>query len=373
MNKLKSHSGFQRLKKCVVGISYPPEFYSWITNSRLRNLFEKIAEETEEDFQGLIKTLESFNVEVIRPTTLTSLDFDVPKGYRIPGPYSMTPRDSLCMIGDTLYEFSLKRHLKKVSGGSRMMAKEYYPVAFKNDEQLEFFLNAGYEMDPFKPIVEYVQKFNNRIINENQIPAITDVAPNGIVRLGKDLYFGTDDWLNPAEIVAIREEFKDYRIKTVSSQGHIDGCMCPVKPGLLLSIIDMESYDDTFPGWEVWYLIGESWNKVSHWIDLKKKNKGKWWIPGYENDSELIEFVETWMQDWVGYVEESVFDVNCLVIDESNILVSNYNKKAFDAFEKHGVTPHIVPFRHRYFWDGGLHCITLDLDREGECEDYFKQ
>tara|TARA_B100001964_G_C13944217_1_gene470359 strand:- start:38 stop:184 length:147 start_codon:yes stop_codon:yes gene_type:complete len=47
MNKLKSHSGFQRLKKCVVGISYPPEFYSWITNSRLRNLFEKIAEETE--------------------------------------------------------------------------------------------------------------------------------------------------------------------------------------------------------------------------------------------------------------------------------------------------------------------------------------
>ncbi|MDP7368793.1 MAG: hypothetical protein QGH83_16240, partial [Candidatus Pacebacteria bacterium] len=187
MNKLKSHSGFQRLKKCVVGISYPPEFYSWITNSRLRNLFEKIAEETEEDFQGLIKTLESFNVEVIRPTTLTSLDFDVPKGYRIPGPYSMTPRDSLCMIGDTLYEFSLKRHLKKVSGGSRMMAKEYYPVVFKNDEQLEFFLNAGYEMDPFKPIVEYVQKFNNRIINENQIPAITAIAPNGIVRVGKDL------------------------------------------------------------------------------------------------------------------------------------------------------------------------------------------
>ena len=107
-------------------------------------------------------------------------------------------------------------------------------------------------------------------------------------------------------------------------------------------------------------------------IDLKKKNKGKWWIPGYENDSELIDFVETWMQDWVGYVEESVFDVNCLVIDESNILVTNYNKKAFDAFERHGVTPHIVQWRHRYFWDGGLHCVTLDLDREGECEDYFK-
>jgi glycine amidinotransferase len=367
MNKLKSHSGFQRLKKCVVGISYPPEFYSWITNSRLRNLFEKIAEETEEDFQGLIKTLESFNVEVIRPTTLTSLDISIPEGYRIPGPLSMTPRDSLCMIGDTLYEFSLKHHLKKASGGRYVQFSNFFP-----EDQLSFFMDAGYHINPFKPIVEYVQKFNNRIINENQIPDISSLQPNGIIRVGKDLYLGVDDSLNPGELITIQEEFKNYRVKTVSSDGHVDGCMCPVKPGLLLSIEDMESYDNTFPGWEVCYLIGESWHKVSNWSQLKRKNKGKWWIPGYENDNELIHFVETWMQDWVGYVEESVFDVNCLVVDESNILVSNYNKKAFDAFERHGVTPHIVQWRHRYFWDGGLHCITLDLDREGDCIDYFK-
>ena len=373
MNKLKSHSGFQKLKKCVVGISYPPEFYSWITNARLRNLFEKIAEETEEDFQGLIKTLESFNVEVIRPSTFTSLEFDIPKGCRIPGPYSMTPRDSLCMIGDKLYEFSLKNHLKKTSGGRGQTSKQFFSndEIFKHDAQIDFFIDVSQQMDPFKPIIEYVQTFNNTIVTEKQIPDISNLQPNGIVRVGKDLYLGTDDWLNPAELITIQNEFKDYRIKTVSSEGHIDGCLCPVKPGLLLSITDMESYDDSFPNWEVCYLTGEGWAKVYKWSRLKKKNKGKWWIPGYEDDNELIHFVETWMQDWVGYVEESVFDVNCLVIDESNILVSNYNKKAFDAFEKHGVTPHIVPWRHRYFWDGGLHCVTLDLDREGECIDYF--
>lgn len=372
MNKLKSHSVFQKLKKCVVGISYPPEFYSWVTNARLRNLFEKIAEETEEDFQGLIKTLESFNVEVIRPATLTSLDFDVPAGYRIPGPYSMTPRDSLCMIGDTLYEFSLKHHVKKVSGGRWMPMSKFFSNDDLRREQLSFFINAAYEMDPFKPVVEYVQKFNNRIITENQIPEISSLLPNGIIRVGKDLYIGIDESLNPAEIVAIQNEFKDYRIKTVNSDGHIDGCLCPAKPGLLLSITDMQSYDNTFPGWEVCYLTGQGFDAVKGWSQLKKKNKGKWWIPGYENDNELIHFVETWMQDWVGYVEESVFDVNCLVIDESNILVSNYNKKAFDAFERHGITPHIAPWRHRFFWDGGLHCVTLDLDREGERIDYFK-
>ena len=29
--------------------------------------------------------------------------------------------------------------------------------------------------------------------------------------------------------------------------------------------------------------------------------------------------------------------------------------------------------RHRFFWDGGLHCATSDLEREGECEDYFPE
>jgi hypothetical protein len=54
---LKSYTGFQRLRKCVVGRSYPPEFYSWITNPRLRLLFETIADETEEDYLKLIKKL----------------------------------------------------------------------------------------------------------------------------------------------------------------------------------------------------------------------------------------------------------------------------------------------------------------------------
>ena len=39
--------------------------------------------------------------------------------------------------------------------------------------------------------------------------------------------------------------------------------------------------------------------------------------------------------------------------------------------KKHNMEPVHIPWRHRYFWDGGLHCITLDLEREGTKEDYF--
>jgi hypothetical protein len=62
-----------------------------------------------------------------------------------------------------------------------------------------------------------------------------------------------------------------------------------------------------------------------------------------------------------------------LVIDEKNVVCNNYNKKVFETFDRFGITPHIVNFRHRYFWDGGLHCITSDLHREGAIKDYFPE
>ena len=45
------HQPWDPLKVCVVGKSYPPEFYNFIKNPRLRGLFERIATETEEDYQ----------------------------------------------------------------------------------------------------------------------------------------------------------------------------------------------------------------------------------------------------------------------------------------------------------------------------------
>lgn len=408
---LKSYTGFQRLRKCVVGRSYPPEFYSWITNSRLRNLFEKIAIETEEDYQTLIKKLHEFGIETIRPDTLTELSFDVPEGFRIPGPYSMTPRDSLCMIGDTLYQFDTVEHVLKASGRIKIdlnISKDEYnrlkgtdwPEYHENlllelpdnirqeliefgisknrihdNQQVAFYKSIISKKDYFHKIREYVKSYNNKVIIDAEMPELHMLKANNIIRLGQHLYFGSSAEIDPTTNKNLQKEFKNYTIKKVSSDGHVDGMMCPVKPGLLMSVIDpdIENYNDTFPGWEVCWLDGESWNKVNDWSTFKNQTNGKWWIKGHEQDNELIDFVETWLQDWVGYVEETVFDVNALVIDEKNIIVSGYNKNAFDAFERHGITPHIVPFRHRYFWDGGIHCNTLDLDRDGNKINYFTE
>ena len=56
------------LKVCVIGTSYPPEFYNWIQDANTRQRFERLAEETEQDYQALIHLLQGkFGIRVMRP------------------------------------------------------------------------------------------------------------------------------------------------------------------------------------------------------------------------------------------------------------------------------------------------------------------
>jgi hypothetical protein len=195
-----------------------------------------------------------------------------------------------------------------------------------------------------------------------------------VSRIGRDLYFGTNNYTDDTQEYQkfIEQEFANNRTHIINTGGHGDGTYCPVCPGLIISLYDVPTYKETFPGWEVVYLPNQSWEAVAPFLKLKKRNRGRWWIPGFENDLDLIETVETWMGHWVGYVEETVFDVNMLIIDPKNVMVFNHNEQVFEALQRHGITAHVVPFRHRYFWDGGIHCVTLDLHRQGQQQDYFK-
>ena len=402
------HQPWDPLQVCAVGRSYPPEFYSFISNPRLRSLFEKIAIETEQDFQNLIALLEKFNVQIVRPNVPTvQLDRLLTQNRRIPGPVSMIPRDQMIMIGSDFFVFPYDQISIKSQGKTiiptNWTKKNYdnlkgpnWPQEFTPFEQLpdwiqqecktllEFDFVPGddrgeiiaksSEFEWWSPVTDLVKSAGNHIVENQYHDILNQIPANGVTRIGRDLFFGISESADIDKIKKLTEHFfPDYRNHLVTTGGHIDGCFTPVKPGLIISTLDMPTYAKTFPGWEVVYLAGESWGKVKAFTDLKQKNQGKWWIKGSEYDSELIEYVETWLQDWVGYVEESVFDVNALVIDQQNIIVSSYNKTAFDAFERHGITPHICPLRHRYFWDGGIHCVTLDLNRHGVQQDWFPE
>lgn len=370
------HQHWDPLKVCVVGRSYPPEFYSWINIPHVRDLFERIAIETEEDYQNIIKKLEEFDVKILRP--------DLPKetlvnGRHIPPP--MTPRDYTMMQGETFYENYSNR--LNTSSYTKIKDPAWPDVnSWSEFEQLPDWIQSEcFDVHHMEyPAVDLTKSAYDSILEHiesqgNKIKSHTSFNSASCTRIGKDLYFGTTHY--DADIKEyqslVDSEFTQTRNHIINTGGHSDGTFCPVCPGLIISLHDVPTYAETFPDWEVVYLPGQSWAQVTEFLLLKHQNKGKWWIPGFEKDQDVIHTVETWLDHWTGYVEETVFDVNMLIIDPKNVIVFNYNKQVFDALDRYGITPHIVPFRHRYFWDGGIHCVTSDLHREGVQQDYFKE
>jgi hypothetical protein len=365
------------LKVCVVGRSYPPEFYSWIKIPHVRKLFERIAIETEEDFQNIIKKLQSFGVKILRPNLLSDQHLLTNEKYVRP---PMTPRDYLCMIGDCFYEnysFDFKIFYNNVKDPS-------WPECQSINElnNLPSYIQKEckelHNLDKFTSLLSmYGEIFDHIRQQGNQIKSSWDQRINGamVTRIGKDLYVGTEtyDQDQTKFLKQLNHEFNNTRNHIVNTGGHSDATYCPVCPGLIISLADVPTYADTFPGWEVVYLPGQSWDMIEDFLKLKRKNQGRWWIPGFEYDDDVVDTVEQWLGHWTGYVEETVFDVNMLIIDPTNVMVFNYNKQVFDALERHGITAHVVPFRHRYFWDGGIHCVTSDLHREGVMQDYFPE
>lgn len=375
---LSVYQHWDPLKICVVGRSYPPDYYQWITVSHVRSLFEQIAVETEEDYQKIIAKLQQFGVQVLRPD-LPDFDQIQINGRYMPPP--MTPRDYMIMIGQTFYkgyQVNIKNFYNDVKDPnwpecSTMDEFMNLPQWIRHEcDELHNFGRIKTFYSSYDKIFDYIHQQGNSIVYR---PKISSAPGAYISRIGKDLYFGTQSYNQKQETYRqiIDQEFPHTRNHIVNTGGHADAVYCPVAPGLIISLKDVPTYADTFPGWEVVYLPNQSWDKVSPFLQLKQQNQGRWWIPGFEHDQAVIDVVEQWLGHWTGYVEETVFDVNMLIIDPKNVIVFNYNRQVFDALNRFGITPHVVPFRHRYFWDGGVHCITVDLDRTGSMQDFFPQ
>ena len=288
---------------------------------------KRIAEETEEDYQTLEKILKDAGVQTYRSFLDIEKYGSLKKVYRPP----VCPRDHFAVIGQKLYA---------VSGGSQ-----------------------GYS--------DVLTKIDKKNLEICKTPGVISTA--NICRVGKDLWWDMHKDTGQHIVDKYKKiwETEGFRVHTSNRGCHSDGDFCVVKPGCIVSLREIQDYKTEFPGWDILYLPDQSWDAVDPFLKMKDKVGGRWWLNGEEHNDQLIEFVNTWLNDWVGYVEETVFDVNMLSIDHNTIICNNYNKEVFDHFKKHRVEPIVFNFRHRYFWDGGIHCITQDLYREGTMEDYF--
>lgn len=345
------HNKWNKLKTAMVGSIYDESFFYPIKNDKIRSSLIRIVNETQKELEHFYEILKSHNIQVIRPFIDKNLTIeyyaDLNEGEingLIPRP-PLQPRDSQLVIGNTLY--------------------------FTNYD------HPGIK----KSLVEYGNNYKHlydtSIISENNFKKVT-WAPN-ITVVGKDIYY--DSYIdsktkNYAEYVdlnfdSLSKELHNYKWHKLSIGGHNDAVFHTIGERKIISLKHAQNYMITFPNWDICYLENQGWNKLVDFSKEKKYIRNTWWLPFEQDNQDLEFFIDKWLNTWTGYVAETVFDVNVLMLDEHTICVSQYNKQAFNFFKKHNIEPIIIPWTHRYFWDGGLHCITLDLYREGELKDYF--
>ena len=332
MIPIKGYATFDPLKHCWIGSGFKTEWFKDLPiykNKKIIDPLKRIAEETEEDYQKLEKILQSAGVKTYR----SFLNIEKYKTLRNVQRPPVQPRDHFAVIGEKLYA--------GLPGSG-----EYLDVLKQIDiKNIEF------------------SKTRNNFINTATI-----------TRVGKDIWWGIHSDIDKKILETYTQRWTDegFRVHISHKNYHSDAVWCVIKPGCIVSLVDIQDYKEEFPGWDVLYLPDQHWSAISPFAKMKQKVSGRWWLRGEEYNDQLIEFINTWLHEWVGYVEETVFDVNMLSIDEKTIICNNYNKEVFNYFKKHGVEPVLFNFRHRYFWDGGVHCTTQDLYREGEQEDYLK-
>lgn len=331
------YSEFQPLEEVVIGQGYPPDYFDHLQDSQVRDCLQTIFHEIQEDFQRLRTILESFGVAV-RPVKVMSKQQFQEQPHSLP---PLTPRDRQGVFGRTLLRLS--------------------PYAIFDDIFEHYKAVTPHQvLDPFESGDHVMNGANNTCV----------------YRMGRDVWFDHSDLMTASQTQWLRTNVmtdSGYRFHDMHTLGHGDCVFAALKPGVLLtSYHDGLDYRADFPGWSVHCVTSPSIRREGFARFTEKLHPGtQWWIPGLENLPRFRQYVTEYLQHWVGQIHESVFDVNCLSLDDSHVIFGCYDKDVFDYCRQHGIEPILCDIRHRFFFDGSVHCCTLDIRRRGDMEDYL--
>ena len=153
---------------------------------------------------------------------------------------------------------------------------------------------------------------------------------------------------------SILNKYPDVKFHEVDTEGHLDGSLFLVRPGLLLTTL--KKLPKCF----------DNWDKIFVGNKRKKFNKD-----GFNYKTLHPMLVKEWHWFKESNPDETAFSINALSINENQVMFAGFNEYVFNELEKRKVECFDLNLSTCDFWDGGLHCFTNELCRQGRLEDYF--
>ena len=330
---------FDPLEEVWVGDTWPEEFY-FDLEPGVRDVFARITEITKRDLDHLEDVLKSLGVKVRRP------EFDSDSNYY---------RD-----------------------GNGLLLRPPVPIRDDNmvlGSNLMFHFRNEYKKDPWStPLNEY-RAAGSEIIESRFLDQFGYLEPPSIVRVGKDILIDKDthshSWfLLERDFIPLLLE-KGYRVSIAETDGHVDSIFTVLNPGHILTSHWKDSYHDEYPGWDIHHVKKSNKNVQANHID----NSLAWWIRSDQGHQYPVfnEWVAKNAKDWIGNPSETEFTVNSLVVNEELFIVTGGepDKETRDWLNKIGVEYIHVDFEAGTFFDSGIHCVTVDIRRQGAMRDFF--
>ena len=350
---------YDPLKEIIVGNAPAPEYFKPFLPADVLEVLTPILNETKEDLDNMQRVFETLGVKVYRPKILPFQQNLKLPGFSIKNAIApIVPRDQYLVYGNTIlqaYTSMPDRWLEslcfydifneKYDEGYNWISQP--PPVIKNfPPNTSWFTHGGdrYKIEMKDKILWHAAtlfKIGDSIIANNSgpgtakgldwfqrnIPDATFVANikkphRGWGHIDQYFFMVNDTTCFCTNPAYVPEAILNNKNIKVHSFGH------------LCTDVDLRSYDDN--------LVASDGKFTSEWIS-------------------------EWTSEWRGFAQDVAFDSNVVVVDEKNIVISNEQPKLENWFlQEHGIKCHVAKQRQGGFWDGGVHCLTLDIKREGE-------
>ena len=332
---------FKQMYKSNLGLNliYNEEFTQYKIDYDISN--ERIL-----DLDNLSKTLESYGVEVIRPDGYTTPNFFKYIDNRdYMDSCANSVRDLIFTYKDLLIEtntFVIPR-IHESSLFLDKIRKEYhkfdsiqtniYQKKIDTEDwetaqsRIEQAINNG-TLDSFE---SYIEAANLLKINDDILCNIGSV----------DQYRG---YLNLKKI--INKYYPKVKLYPIyMADNHIDGTLVPLTEGVFLAneiFLKTNYIKDNLPkefkSWKIIYARDQYMENKKYWEEVNK-------CP-------------------IALASTRGMDINILSLDRKKIIIQDSAIKTIDVLDKNGFEPIPVQFRHSELFAGGIHCSTLDLERD---------
>lgn len=356
---INCYTEWDPLKEIVVGTiggwtDIHPDFsFRLYYQDNLKNVFlensiklqKHLIQQRQVDLDDMAKTLEGLGIKVFRPRPLEKLyPFQTPEFEEFPSPCH-NPRDQFLILGDEIIETSCQ------------WRKRYFENHLLKDVLMDQFRQgAGWVQSPI-PVMGR-QSFDLLHIKthgevpegwqeeEEKLEIMFDGAQ--CLKFGKDVLMNVrtkNHWLGYEWLK--RHVGDRFRIHPVElTDNHIDGMLMPLAPGkLLINSGSMKEKLSLLPDFlKKWDVI------IPHEASHEGQEKGD-----------------------VALASQHI-NINVLPIDGKRVLIfddkDGKSNELFDQLDSLGFEPIPVRMRHCRLFDGGVHCASLCLNREGNLEDY---